>query len=174
MSRPHPDTWRRLGSGLAALLLALPALANTNPDDTNALPVEIVADRAEMDERSGIATYRGDVRVTRGAMTLEADTVHIHSRDRRPREFEAHGEPARLQSPHPETGEMRTATALRIDYLLDEERVILTGQARVVAGREEARGQRISLDLDTDVIEAERGDGEDERVRITIQPRAEE
>ncbi|WP_018873122.1 lipopolysaccharide transport periplasmic protein LptA [Thioalkalivibrio sp. ALJ16] len=152
--------------------LAAPVAAQQSTG--TALPVEITADRAEMDERRGIGTYTGDVIVIRGDMTLEADTVYVRTRDRRPYEMEAHGEPARLESPDPETGAMRIATALRIDYLLDEDRMILTDQAHVVTPSEEARGKRITYDLNTDVIEAERGEGEGERVRITIQPRDQE
>ena len=170
---PIPNS-RRLPSLLAAAilllaLLAAPAMAQQGPGP--ALPVEITADHAEMDERQGLGTYTGDVIVIRGDMTLEADTVYVRTRDRRPYEMEAHGEPARLESPDPETGEMRIATALRIDYLLNEDRMILTDQAHVVTASEEARGKRITYDLTTDVIEAERGEGDSERVRITIQPR---
>ncbi|WP_017942729.1 MULTISPECIES: lipopolysaccharide transport periplasmic protein LptA [unclassified Thioalkalivibrio] len=170
---PIPNS-RRLPSLLAAAilllaLLAAPAMAQQGSGP--ALPVEITADHAEMDERQGLGTYTGDVIVIRGDMTLEADTVYVRTRDRRPYEMEAHGEPARLESPDPETGEMRIATALRIDYLLNEDRMILTDQAHVITAREEARGKRITYDLTTDVIEAERGEGDSERVRITIQPR---
>lgn len=159
--------WQAL-VGSVVLLAALPVVAQ------QPLPVEITADHAEMDDRRGLSTYTGDVVVIRGDMTLEADTVYVRSRDRRPYEMEAHGEPARLESPDPETGEMRVATALRIDYLLNEERVILIDQAHVVTAAEEARGKRIVYDLETDVIEAERGEADDERVRITIQPREED
>ncbi|WP_038070705.1 lipopolysaccharide transport periplasmic protein LptA [Thioalkalivibrio thiocyanoxidans] len=152
--------------GSALLMLISPVIAQQQP-----LPVEITADHAEMDDRRGVSTYTGDVVVVRGDMTLEADKVYVRSRDRRPYEMEAHGEPARLESPDPETGEMRIATALRIDYLLNEDRVILTDQAHVVTAAEEARGKRIVYDLETDIIEAERGETDDERVRIRIQPR---
>ncbi|WP_018144527.1 MULTISPECIES: lipopolysaccharide transport periplasmic protein LptA [unclassified Thioalkalivibrio] len=177
---PNPHSLRHRpgqpGARVAALLLlallATPALAQQGSGP--ALPVEITADRAEMDERQGLGTYTGDVIVIRGDMTLEADKVYVRTRDRRPYEMEAHGEPARLESPDPETGEMRIATALRIDYLLNEDRMILTDQAHVITTSEEARGKRITYDLTTDVIEAERGEGDSERVRITIQPRDDE
>ncbi|WP_369699374.1 lipopolysaccharide transport periplasmic protein LptA [Thioalkalivibrio sp. ALJT] len=159
-------------TGLWLALLAAPTAAQMNP--TAALPVEITADRAEMDDRQGVGTYTGDVIVTRGDMTLEADTLYVRTRDRRPYEMEAHGNPARLKAPDPETGATRTATALRIDYLLNADRLILTEQAHVATPGEEARGRRITYDLATDVIEAERGDGEGDRVRITIQPRNQE
>ena len=177
---PNPHSLRhrpgqpgaRVAALLLLVLLATPSFAQQGSGP--ALPVEITADRAEMDERQGLGTYTGDVIVIRGDMTLEADKVYVRTRDRRPYEMEAHGEPARLESPDPETGEMRIATALRIDYLLNEDRMILTDQAHVITSREEARGKRITYDLTTDVIEAERGEGDSERVRITIQPRDDE
>ncbi len=172
--RRAPGRWlgaarvaRRL---LLPVCLLLPLAALAQPPDGDALPVEIAADRAEVDERQGISTYHGDVVLTHGEMTLEADTLTIHTRERRPHTLEAHGAPARLEAPDPETGAMRIATAARIDYLLDEERVILVGAARVQTPTEDARAERITYDLRSDSIQAERGEGEDQRVRITIQP----
>lgn len=174
---PATTEHRRAGIRRPALLLAVTgvlALFLVAPPATgreDALPVEITADHAEMDERAGTGTYTGDVIVVRGDATLEADRVIVHMRERRPYEIEAHGEPARLESPDPETGETRIAEGLRIDYFLDEERVILTERARVITAAEDARGQRITYDLERDVIRAERGDTDDERVHIRLQPR---
>lgn len=169
-SARHRAAFRYALAALAAL--AVSATAGAQQDLPP--PVEITADRAHMDDRQGVGTYTGDVVVIRGDMTLTADRLIVHTRDRRPHEIEAHGQPARLEAPDPETGAMRIATALRIDYLLAEERIILTDQARVVTATEEASGRRITYDLEADIIEAERGEAEDERVRIIIQPRDDE
>ena len=174
-ARHNPSARRRAAPG--CVLVALAALAFLPVGAAHSAPpppVEITADRAHMDDRQGVGTYTGNVVVIRGDTTLTADRLIVHTRDRRPHEIEAHGEPARLEAPDPETGEMRTATALRIDYLLGEERIILTDQARVVTATEEASGRRITYDLEADIIEAERGEAEDERVRIIIQPREDE
>ncbi len=172
---PYPLSVRARRATAATVMagLLIPGLAAppAAAQEDNALPVEITADHAEMDERSGTGTYTGDVLVVRGDTTLEADRVIVHMRERRPYEMEAHGEPARLESPDPETGENRIAVGQRIDYFLDEERVILTGQARVTTAAEDARGQRITYDLERDVIQAERGETDDERVHIRLQPR---
>ncbi|MGM0552720.1 MAG: lipopolysaccharide transport periplasmic protein LptA [Pseudomonadota bacterium] len=165
--RPATGAMHRL---LALGCLLLPVTAVAQPPASDAPPVEITADRAEVDERQGISTYHGEVVVTRGEMTLRGDTLVIHTRERRPHTLEAHGDPARLEAPDPETGAPRIATAAQIDYLLDDERVILIGTARVQTPTEDARAERITYDLRNDSIRAERGEDEDQRVRITIQP----
>lgn len=156
---------RGLVSGLALTCLPLVLAAQTP-----ALPVQITADTAEMDERRGIGTYTGDVVVTRGDMTLWADRIVIHAPERRPTRMEAEGNPVRAEAPDPEN-RPRVATALEMDYDLQDEILMLRREARVQTATEDARGERIRYDLAQDIIRIE-GTPE-ERVRITIQPGSE-
>ena len=156
----------RIAAGaLRGLLLA--CLPSTLPAQTPTLPVQITADSAEMDERRGIGTYTGDVVVTHGDMTLWADRIVIHAPDRQPTRMEAKGNPVRAEAPDP-NNQPRVATSLEMEYHLDDEVLVLLGEARVQTLTEDARGERIRYDLAQDVIRIE-GTPE-ERVRITIQP----
>ncbi|MFO8152733.1 lipopolysaccharide transport periplasmic protein LptA [Thioalkalivibrio sp.] len=159
----------RIAAGaLRGLLLAcLPAILAAQ---TPTLPVQITADSAEMDERRGIGTYTGDVVVTHGDMTLWADRIVIHAPDRRPTRMEAQGKPVRAEAPDADN-QPRVATSLEMEYHLEDEVLVLLGEARVQTLTEDARGERIRYDLAQDVIRIE-GTPE-ERVRITIQPEAE-
>jgi len=164
---------RRWPTGAGALLLGLalgfaPLLlqAQARPG----VPVNIQADSAQMDDRTGVATYVGDVVVTHGDMTLWADQITIHTEDRRPVRIEAEGNPARVESPDL-SQRRRVATARFMEYTFDDEVLVLTRNARVQTATEDTRGNRIRYDLVNDVVRVEGREGE--RVQITIQPREE-
>jgi len=135
-----------------------------------ALPVQISADRAEMDDRRGIGTYTGNVVVTRGDMTLWADRIVIHAPERRPTRIEAEGNPVRAEAPDLDN-QPRVATALRMEYSIADDVLLLLREARVQTATEDARGDRISYDLTQDIIRIE--GTPTERVQIIIQPRPE-
>jgi lipopolysaccharide export system protein LptA len=153
-----------LGSALGFAPLLLQAQARPG------VPVNIQADSAQMDDRTGVATYVGDVVVTHGDMTLWADQITIHTEDRRPVRIEAEGNPARVESPDL-SQRRRVATARYMEYTFDDEVLVLTRNARVQTATEDTRGDRIRYDLVNDVVRVEGREGE--RVQITIQPREE-
>jgi lipopolysaccharide export system protein LptA len=168
------DHARKWPAGTGTLLLGL-ALALTpvllQAQARPGVPVNIQADSAQMDDRTGIATYSGDVVVTHGEMTLWADQITIHTdEDRRPVRIEAEGNPARVESPDL-SQRQRVATARNMEYTFDDEVLVLIRNARVQTATEDTRGDRIRYDMINDVVRVEGREGE--RVQITIQPREE-
>lgn len=159
----------RIATGALFGLLVV-GLPQTLPAQLPALPVQISADRAEMDDRQGIGTYTGNVVVRRGDMTLWADTIVIHAPDRRPVRIEAEGNPVRAEAPDPDN-QPRVATALRMEYSIPDDVLLLVNEARVQTLTEDARGERIRYDLAQDIIRIE--GTPTERVQIIIQPRPE-
>jgi len=156
-----------VGASFGLLLASLPAIL---PAQLPALPVQISADSAELDDRRGIGTYTGNVVITRGDMTLWADRIVIHAPDRRPVRIEAEGNPVRAEAPDPDN-QPRVATALRMEYSIADDVLLLLREARVQTLTEDARGERITYDLAQDIIRIE--GTPTERVQIIIQPRPE-
>lgn len=159
----------RASALLFSLALALPPLV-LHAQPRPGIPVNIQADSAQMDDRTGVAVYRGDVVVTHGDMTLWADQITIHTEDRRPVRIEAEGNPARVESPDL-SQRQRIATARNMEYTFDDEVLVLLRDARIQTATEDTRGDRIRYDLINDVVRVEGREGE--RVQITIQPREE-
>jgi len=155
------------GASFGLLLASLPTIL---PAQLPALPVQISADSAELDDRRGIGTYTGNVVITRGDMTLWADRIVIHAPDRRPVRIEAEGNPVRAEAPDPDN-QPRVATALRMEYSIADDVLLLLREARVQTLTEDARGERITYDLAQDIIRIE--GTPTERVQIIIQPRPE-
>src|SRR5690554_7405256 len=66
---------------VTAVLLAtgfslLSSLAHALPSDSQQ-PIHVKADSAEMDDKRGVAIYRGDVIITQGTLKITGDTVTI-------------------------------------------------------------------------------------------------
>jgi lipopolysaccharide export system protein LptA len=170
MAEPYPTRRRILGTIPALPGLLLATALGAQPLDPQQLPVHILADRAELDDRSGVGVYSGSVRVTRGDMVLQADRIEIHTTERRPFRIDAEGQPVRVDGLDDDRRPW-TATALRMEYHFEGPALRLFQDARIQTPTEEARGERISYDLGQEVLRVEGDTGR--RVEITIQPRPE-
>lgn len=164
---------RSMGPGL--LLLALtgagPALALPGDRDQ---PIEISADRAELDDATGTATYFGDVRMDQGTLRVTAETLTIETDEgdtvtRITAEGDPEGEPARYQQQPEPASELVQAQARTIVYFTGAERIELSGAARLRQARDEFEGERITYDLRERKVAAEAG-RDDERINFTIDP----
>ncbi|MCG5513405.1 lipopolysaccharide transport periplasmic protein LptA [Ectothiorhodospira shaposhnikovii] len=138
---------------LAILLPAGPLQAQVD----RTLPIRIEADSATLDDNRGISTYRGSVRITQGATEISGDTVTVHTPGRVLERMTAEGQPATLRTQDPQGREVR-AEAARMEFLPNEQRMELSGNARVRQGTDEFRGSRITYDLRTATLEARTGD----------------
>jgi lipopolysaccharide export system protein LptA len=160
---------------LRAFLLALacagagPAQALTSDREQ---PIDLEADSAHIDERTGISVYTGNVKVTQGSTRLLADRLTVE-RGTDGNHLVAEGRPATFSQlpdgkPEPVEGRART-----IDYHTAREQVILTGAAEVWQAGNRFASERIVYDSAGDIVrggQASPGAQPGERVRITIQP----
>lgn len=109
---------------LALAALALPAAGADRPP---AEPVNLRADRIEIDQRRNLSRYQGHVVLTQGALRLTADRAETRSRDQTLERVTAEGRPATFRhrpegQPEPIEGE-----ALRAEYEASEQRLHLYG-----------------------------------------------
>ncbi|PMR77046.1 lipopolysaccharide transport periplasmic protein LptA [Billgrantia endophytica] len=149
------------------------AQAQTAEDDANA-PIEVEADRLDLDDRAGTAIYTGDVDIRQGSMQVTGDRVEI----RRNAAGElsratATGERAYIeQQPDPDEPIVR-GWGRTIIYHVSERRVELIDRAELHQGGDTFDGGYLEYFLDSRVVQA-RSDGEGvegrQRVRMTLQP----
>jgi len=137
-------------------------------------PIELEADSAHIDERTGVSVYTGNVKLTQGSTRLLADrlTVERHEDGHR---MIAEGQPATFSQQPDDKPDPVEGRAQTIDYHAGRKRVILTGAAEVWQGGNRFASERIVYDTDTDTVrggQASPGAKPGERVRITIQPQA--
>ena len=100
--------------GLSAFLLGTGAWAL--PEDRNQ-PIRVQADTAELDDRQGVAVYRGDVVITQGSMKITGDTVTITQNGSGDVEvFTSIGKPAYYEQKPSADKEVVKAYGLTIQY----------------------------------------------------------
>ena len=83
----HSTTPERTAGWLAPLLFAM--LCAPAVQAQSAAPIELTAERAEVNQAEGVSTYRGNVVVTRGPMRMTGDVMVVHT--------DAQGQLARLE-----------------------------------------------------------------------------
>jgi len=152
------------------LLLFLPMAAWGLSDDRNQA-MHIKADRASLDEKTGISTYEGNVHVQQGTLNLRGDRMTVQLSNNKIESIVLTGNPATfVQRPDGKDTDQH-ATAGRIEYYATDDRVILLDKARIwQSGTEELRSDRIIFNLKDNTVNAG-GKNSDDRVHITLQPK---
>jgi lipopolysaccharide export system protein LptA len=160
---------RRLRTPAVALLalVAGPALALATDKDQ---PLDLEADSAEIDEGKGMSIYAGNVIAIQGSMRLESDRLVIFHTGTKAERLEAEGKPARFQQLTDDSPEPVKARALRLEYSLDSEELVLIGDAVVIQGKDTFQSDRITYDRVKSVVKGGAAAKGKERVRITVDP----
>jgi lipopolysaccharide export system protein LptA len=136
-------------------------------------PIQIEADLVRFDDTKKTAMYEGNVILSQGTMSINADRIDIHQDDKGMTLGEATGQPVRFQQKAEGRDEYLDAQANRLEYDARTEVIKLIGGARLKLGGDELRGGVIVYDVRTERYQAEGGvaDGRQGRVRAMIQPR---
>lgn len=111
-------------------------------------PIEINADRAELDEGKGVAHYIGNVELTQGSLLIRADDLIIQADDKNQlQRVTAQGKPAEFNQT-PEAGKPPVvAKAKTIDYFVADEKLMLQLDAIVVQNDSTFQGTQIQYDI---------------------------
>ncbi len=164
----------RLAALLLGGLLLLPALAAALESDSRQ-PIHVRADRAELDNRSGISTYRGNVTLDQGSLHLTADLLIVHRSANELERIEAEGQPVRFRQRPDQAEADIEGEARRLEYRAAENRLLLQGTASVRQGGDLFSGEHIEYDTVQSRVRASGQDSStgqgDGRIHAIIQPR---
>lgn len=165
---PVNGQWLTIAA-LLTLLGSLPATSHALSSDRDK-PIRIEADSAKLDESKGFSHYQGNVRLHQGSLNLRGDSMTVHTDGRSVTKVVVTGSPARFrQRPDGKAADLN-AEAEKMEYMQSEERIILTGKARVwQTGGSEFASDRINYDIRNNIANAG-GDNQENRVSITLQP----
>lgn len=167
----------RLFALLALLVLPWPAAAERADRDK---PIQIEADRLKVDDVRKISVYEGHVVLTQGTLMITAQRIDIRQDEQGMTSGEAQGKPAYFRQrmdPKPGAkadapGEYVEGWAERIEYDGRGDKLRLIGQARLLRGEDELRGNLITYDGVTGHYQAQGGiGGAPGRVRAVIRPK---
>jgi lipopolysaccharide export system protein LptA len=155
--------------GSAILLSLLPAIGLGLTGDRDQ-PINVEADRATLNEKTGYNVYEGNVRLQQGTLVLQGSKMTVQLSDNTIDTLVLTGDPA-IYRQRPDGKEFdRHAEAARIEYYAKEDRIILLENASVwQSGDKQLRSDRIVFDLKSDTVNA--GNSKPgERVQITLPP----
>ena len=138
-------------------------------------PIRIQADAAIVDETSGSSVYKGNVIITQGTLEVTANEVEIFTADSEVIQIIAKTEKgsevlAHYQQQINKAMDMVVADAKKITYLVQEERLHLSGDARLQQVQDVFTGQLLYYDLGRGIVNLNSSGGSD-RVNMTIIPK---
>jgi lipopolysaccharide export system protein LptA len=136
---------------IAALCLLVPASAAVALETGDREPMVVTSARMEADELGNRVTFVGDVILKKEAMTLTSDhlVVFYDPASKGVREIEALGNVVVRK-------EGRIAHANKAIYYSKDEKIILTGEARINENENQLGGERITLFMrdDRSIVES--------------------
>ncbi|HSH84121.1 MAG TPA: lipopolysaccharide transport periplasmic protein LptA [Guyparkeria sp.] len=145
---------------------ATPALAAKADRDQ---PIKIQADKKVTRYQEGTSVYSGNVVIDQGSLHATGDQATLYLEDGQLVRAVLEGRPATFRE-RDDQGNLVEGEAKEADYLTAEGTVKLTGEAWLKRTGDEIRSDRITYNLENEVIEAgEAGGGS--RVEMTLQPR---
>ena len=176
--------YKKTALTLAAILGLAPIFARALSTDREK-PIVIEAAAAEVDNRTQITVYRGNVVITQGTLRITGDTVWIHYDDANTiTKAISVGKPAKFRQLGDGKKDYMTADAERMEYHADQDLILLLGNARYGEGKDKITAPRIVYDSRQGRAKAgalvDAGDSQapptgepnnSDRVRITITPK---
>jgi lipopolysaccharide export system protein LptA len=164
-----PSSLRAFGAALSlALLCAAPAARALDKDKDQ--PLNVDADRFEGGLKQDLSVLSGNVRITQGSIVGTGARADIHQKESAVTRVVLTGTPATFQQDIEGGGTMK-GRAHSIDYDPDAKHAVLTGDAVVEHPDGEARGARLTYDVDTGKLSGD-GQGGDGRVHLRMVPKA--
>ncbi len=154
---------------LVLSLLASPALLFGLPEDRNQ-PIQLEADRAQLNQQTGISVYEGNVVIVQGSMRLAADTATVYLQNGSFQRMEAVGKPVNLRYKPAANKEEIQGVSQRVDYNVTTAQIVMTTNAKITQGQDVFTGDRIEYSLNDDLVKAQ-GGAKGGRVQFTIQPK---
>ena len=145
---------------LCSVLLSVGDISRA--DDT----LELEADRASYDNKTGVAIYHGNVRISQGNIVLKGDVVEVHTIDDEVSKLIATANPSRLI--RQDEQHAIEAEAQRIEYRMAQGIVDFLGKVRIKEAGKLLTGDHATYDIRKKTVNMEK---KENRVKLIIQPK---
>lgn len=132
-------------------------------------PVNLRADRIEINQKTGISRYLGKVVLTQGTLRISADRAEARALNQGLDRVTATGRPVTFRDRLPDGSGFVEGEARNAEYLASARQLHLHDQVVVRRERDELRAGRVRYDIELKTVHAER-DG-DQRVIAALVPR---
>ncbi|MDO4878699.1 MAG: lipopolysaccharide transport periplasmic protein LptA [Neisseria sp.] len=160
-----------------ALILGLLLAAQAHAlESDRKQPIEIEADRGELDQKKQSTTFSGNVVIKQGTLNIRAANVNVVRSSDGQQAMKAVGSPVRFSQTLDGGKGTVNGEAQQVEYSSASNIVRLTGNAKVTRGGDLAEGAVITYNTRTEVytvLGSRAADGKKgKRVNIVIQPTA--
>jgi len=133
-------------------------------------PIHIKADQITVNEKQGVSFYQGNVQFTQGSLRVNGDDVTVFLHDDVLSKVIVIGNPATLVQQPDHRQNPINAKAIRMEYDAKKEIVYLIENAEVQQGPNSFAGNYIEYDTRYSVVSARKGETDDSRVHVIINP----
>lgn len=138
---------------LLLMLLCVPVSHAEKADRDK--PINIDADKAEVDDARQISTFTGKVVVTQGTMVIRGDKMVLTQDKDGFKHGTAYGHPATYRQKREGLDEYVEGYGERIEYDTRGDTVDFYVHARVKRGQDEVRGEHVTYNANTEVFQAD-------------------
>lgn len=136
-------------------------------------PINIYAQTIEMDDKTGVAWYRGDVSITDGEFSIRADRVQVLMREGEIEIFKAFGEPVDVERRSSDTQPGIKAKSQRATYNVKTQKLDMFGKVELYQQGSELRCAEVHYDMQTGRFVG-KGDQDQQRCYVLMRPKNEE
>jgi len=168
---------RRAAVTILAVALGIPLLVGAERADLDK-PVNLEADRVDLDDAKKEAVFVGNVTLTQGTLTIKADKIIVKQDASGFQYGIAYGTPAHFRQKREGSDEYIEGFSERLEYDGKADKVQMFTNARIQHGGDEVRGDYISYNAVTEFFQvigggksAATGGNPQGRVRAVIQPK---
>ncbi|MCB1829612.1 MAG: lipopolysaccharide transport periplasmic protein LptA [Chromatiaceae bacterium] len=151
------------------LALILPIQVSALESDSEQ-PIYVEADGADINDKTGVSVYTGNVVVTQGSIKLNASKVTVTQKGEKSDHILAEGNPVEFEQKTSDKGLIK-GRANTADYHIDSEIVYMVGDAIMIQGKDTFRSDRITYDRVKGQVKAGASAKGQQRVRIAVQPK---
>jgi len=135
--------------------------------------IELEADRVEIDEKFGFSTYLGNVKMSKGAITINAEIMTVYKQQDQLKKIVFQGKPVSFIQLSGVDRKAVKGQAEQIEYSADDKVVILSENAELWQEQDRFSGNIIRYDIDKELVSAQKSETGHDRVKVIIHPKSE-
>lgn len=133
-------------------------------------PIDIKADRVEINEKEEVSQYLGNVHLKQGTLDIKADKITVYLSKGKLIRITISGNPATFNQQPEDKQDIVKSRAHHMEYFVSKERLVLKTNAQVVQGGNRFSGDFIEYDTLNSTVKANKDEDSDSRVHAIIQP----
>ncbi len=134
--------------------------------------IELEADRVDIDEKFGYSTYAGNVKMTKGDISIGADIMTVYKQQDQLQKIIFQGAPVRFEQLAGADHKAVKGQANLIEYNAASRIITLTENAELWQEQDRFSGNVIRYDIDQKLVSAQKSETGQDRVKVIIHPKS--